>query len=184
MFNFIQKLFRPNNKPKGHFVYTDFGYLDGEIEHKPKYLSSYLTRPLEPKTEYDYELTVEEMIRDIKHYQDSIADIAMIVHQLNKRWWYDKNGKKLDRNKGELLALIHSEVSECLEGERKDLMDDHLPHRKMAEVELADIFIRLFDYAEGFGYDIAGAIVEKLKYNNTRKDHTYEAREQANGKKF
>ncbi|CAM6055351.1 unnamed protein product [Sphagnum tenellum] len=130
-----------------------------------------------PETEYEYELTVEEMLRDMEFYRDSLADIAMLIHQLNKRWWYDKNGNKLNRNKGELLALIHSEVSECLEGERKDLMDDHLPHRKMAEVELADVFLRLLDYAEGFGYDIAGAIVEKLFYNNSREDHTYEERD-------
>src|SRR4051812_7282747 len=36
------------------------------------------------------------------------------------------------------IALCHSELSEALEGHRKNLMDDHLPHRKMAEVELAD----------------------------------------------
>ena len=34
--------------------------------------------------------------------------------------------------------LIVSEIAEAMEGERKDLMDDKLPHRKMAEVELAD----------------------------------------------
>ena len=48
--------------------------------------------------------------------------------------------------------LIVSEVSECMEGERKNLMDTHLKHRKMAEVELADILIRVFDYAGAFGY--------------------------------
>jgi NTP pyrophosphatase (non-canonical NTP hydrolase) len=175
---FIIDMLRPlfgskKMKPAANFVYDD-----------DKKLGSYLTRPLMSETEYDYELTVEEMLSDMKSYQDSIADIAMIIHQLNKRWWFDKDGNKLNRNKGELLALIHSEVSECLEGERKGLMDDHLPYRKMAEVELADIFIRLLDYAEGFGYDIAGAIVEKLFYNNSRKDHTYEEREKANGKKF
>lgn len=40
--------------------------------------------------------------------------------------------------------------AEAMEGERKGLMDDHLPHRPMAEVELADALIRLFDYAGGF----------------------------------
>ncbi len=40
-----------------------------------------------------------------------------------------------------------------MEGERKDLMDDKLPHRKMAEVELADALIRIFDYAGAYGYD-------------------------------
>lgn len=83
-----------------------------------------------------------------------------------------------------LLALIHSEISECLEGERKNLMDDKLPHRKMAEVELADALIRIFDYAAAFGYDLQGAFDEKMRYNATREDHTHEARKIAGGKQF
>ena len=38
--------------------------------------------------------------------------------------------------------LTISEIAEAMEGERKNLMDDHLPHRKMAEVEIADAYIR------------------------------------------
>lgn len=63
-------------------------------------------------------------------------------------------------------------------------MDDHLPHRKMAEVELADALIRIFDYAAAHGYDLDGAVQEKLAYNAVRRDHTYEAREAAGGKKW
>lgn len=106
------------------------------------------------------------------------------IHQLNHKWWHDKLGAPLERNKGELLMLMVSEIAEAMEGERKDLPDDKLPHRKMAEVELADAVIRLFDYAEGFGYDIAMALKEKLEFNATRIDHTYEHRETSHGKKF
>ena len=60
---------------------------------------------------------------------------------------------------------MHSELSEAMEGERKGLMDDKLPHRRMAEVELADTLIRIFDYAGGFGYDLQGAYEEKMAYN-------------------
>lgn len=80
--------------------------------------------------------------------------------------------------------LIVSEIAEAMEGERKNLMDDKLPHRRMAEVELADALIRIFDYAGGFGYDIGGAFVEKMLYNASRKDHTAEERLKENGKKF
>lgn len=113
-----------------------------------------------------------------------LNELAAEIHQKNSRWWVDKDGTPLARNKGELLCLIHSEISEAMEGERKDLMDDKLPHRKMAEVELADALIRILDYAAGFGYDISGAVQEKLQFNAIRKDHTYEAREQANGKRW
>lgn len=95
-----------------------------------------------------------------------------------------KNGEIMERNKGEMLCLIHSEISEAMEGERKDLMDDHLPNRKMAEVEMADAVIRIMDYCGRWGYDIGGAIMEKLEYNLSRPDHKIENRKKANGKKF
>jgi len=109
---------------------------------------------------------------------------SSLCHDANKQWWHDADGNKIERNKGELLCLIHSEVSEAMEGERKGLMDDHLPSRSMAEVELADALIRIFDYAGGFGYDLQGAFEEKMAYNKTRADHKIENRLKDGGKKF
>jgi hypothetical protein len=85
---------------------------------------------------------------------------------------------------GQKLALAHSELSEGLEGARKDLMDDKLPHRKMLEVELADAVIRIFDLAGALDYDLGGAIAEKLAYNAQRADHKPENRSLNGGKKF
>lgn len=113
-----------------------------------------------------------------------INELSLYIHELNRKWWYDKNENKIERNKGELIALMHSELSELMEGERKNLMDTHLPNRKMAEVEIADTIIRLLDYASGFGYDVENALIEKLEYNKNRQDHSYEARERADGKKW
>ena len=80
--------------------------------------------------------------------------------------------------------LIVSEISEAMEGERKNINDTHLHHRKMAEVELADALIRILDYAAAFGYDLDGAMREKLDYNRFRKDHSYEERNKVGGKKW
>lgn len=72
------------------------------------------------------------------------------------------------RNKGEQLALIHSEVSECLEAVRKLRPSEHIPHVDNETEELADILIRVFDYAGGHNLDLATAFIEKFKFNLTR----------------
>jgi hypothetical protein len=82
------------------------------------------------------------------------------------------------------IALIHSELTEALEGFRKDLMDDKLPHRKMIEVELADAVIRIGDLATALRLDVGGAVAEKMEYNRTRLDHQPLNRYQPGGKKF
>ena len=100
-------------------------------------------------------------------------------------WWHDlETGEKLDRNAGEMFALIHSEISEALEGHRKNKQDDHLPHRPSIEVELADAVIRICDMAGGFGLDLGGALAEKMAYNARRADHKPENRRKSDGKKY
>lgn len=114
-----------------------------------------------------------------------LNQLAKDCHQDSYKWWHDlQTGARIHRNKGELLMLIVSEVAEAMEGERKDLMDDHLPDRKMAEVELADALIRIFDYAGAYGYDLDGAVAAKRAYNAIRADHQKEARLAAGGKKW
>ena len=99
-------------------------------------------------------------------------------------WWHDSTGIKKDRNVGELLCLIHSEISEAMEGARKGLMDNHLKHKSMMEVELADAIIRIFDLAESKGFKLGETIYEKLEYNKVRVDHQITNRLRDGGKKF
>ena len=99
-------------------------------------------------------------------------------------WWHDDNGIRKDRNVGELLCLIHSEISEAMEGARKDLMDSHLTHKSMMEVELADAIIRIFDLAESRGFKLGETIYEKLEYNKSIADHKITNRLKKGGKKF
>lgn len=99
-------------------------------------------------------------------------------------WYLDPaTGKPVHRNFGEVVALMHSELSEALEAHRRDLKDDKLPDRSGIEVEFADCIIRIFDTARAMGLDVAGAIIAKNRYNRQRADHKIEARA-AGGKKY
>ena len=100
--------------------------------------------------------------------------------------WYNDpvTGEPIERNFGEVVALMHSELSEALEADRKGLKDDKLPHRDGREVEFADCIIRILDTAAALGLDIAGALIEKNRYNASRADHKLEHRAAAGGKKY
>lgn len=74
----------------------------------------------------------------------------------------------LHRNKGEMIALMHSELSEMLEGVRKPGPDSHCPSFTSEEVELADLFIRLMDYAAGWELRLGHAIIAKMEFNANR----------------
>lgn len=87
------------------------------------------------------------------------------------------------RNILEMLMLIVTEAAEAAEGFRKNLWDTHLPHRKMIEVELADLLIRIFDLAGYLGLDLSGAFLEKIIYNLHRLDHKLSSRMEDGGKK-
>lgn len=132
----------------------------------------------------------EEHQRIIQSLQDSCHG-----QSAEMGWWKDADAI-LQALPGELapkawawivagkLALGHSELSEALEGFRKGLKDDHLPHRPMVEVELADAIIRIFDLAGRLDLDLAGALIEKLVYNRQRADHKMENRDKPGGKKI
>ena len=129
-------------------------------------------------------LTINNMVADI--HADNIA----------AGWWTDfpsgmdlaaecRSGSRFGKALvAEKLCLVHSETSEAMEGERKNLQDDKLAHRRMGEVELADAVIRIFDLAGALGYDLGGAIAEKRAFNAQREDHKPENRVKPGGKAY
>lgn len=128
-------------------------------------------------------ITAEEA-EELIYY--SLNDLVDICHGASVKagWWNDVPDELLVYVVPTKLALVHSEVSEALEGYRKDQMDDHLPERKMVEVELADALIRIFDLAGKLKLDLGGAVRDKMAYNAKRADHKLENRAKEGGKKF
>jgi hypothetical protein len=79
-------------------------------------------------------------------------------------WWSDPyTGARIDRNMGEMLMLVVTELAEAYVGVSGELMDDKLPHRWMYHVELADAAIRILDIAGSRGMDLAGAWSDELE---------------------
>lgn len=129
---------------------------------------------------------------------NNIDKLQKDIHDSNAvaGWWTDletgtnladeaRRGSRLGKAiVAEKLCLIHSEVSEAMEGARKNLPDDKLPHRPMIEVELADAVIRILDLCGALNLDLEGAINEKRAYNSKREDHKIENRKKVNGKAY
>jgi len=115
-----------------------------------------------------------------------LNELATEIHKNSKsKGFFDS-----ERNLGEMLCLIHSEVSEALEAARKNYysniaeiklkgLADENSDEKFKDVftefvkdtfedELADVVIRVLDLCAFKGIDIESHIKAKMRYNEKR----------------
>ena len=97
---------------------------------------------------------------------DSFRTVSAIVFDNARSHGFWSKG----RNKAEMIALMHSELSEALESIRKDFdrPDEHCPSFSNVEIELADCIIRIMDFSHGLGLDVGAAVIEKMAFNAGR----------------
>lgn len=116
-----------------------------------------------------------------------INELSKEIHSRNiEKGFYEK-----EKNTGEMLCLIHSEVSEALEADRKgcyanvpcfeafsdfdrpksDAFSFESTIKNTFEDELADIMIRVMDLAAFKGIDLEKHIELKMKYNLKREKY-------------
>lgn len=96
----------------------------------------------------------------------TLQQMTARVHEANAKWWVSlETGERISRNFGEMMMLCISELAEAMEGHRKNLPDDKLPHRSMLEVELADALIRTLDILGGMNLPLIDAHT-RLKFTD------------------
>lgn len=151
---------------------------------------------------------IDEATLEAQLYADTLNSLFRKCHNASRNagWWHDPETNiplnpaiegipliGIEREIRDAMApyviatkilLIISELTEAMEGHRKGLPDDKLPHRSMLEVELADAVIRIGDLSGALGLDVGGAIAEKMKYNLSRPDHKVVNRRKPGGKLY
>lgn len=91
-----------------------------------------------------------------------------------EEWAVSKGWREQDappREPLHLIMLMVTELSEAAEAFRNHNPPCSRPgmeHFSHVEEELADAVIRIFHMADEFDFDLAGAIIAKMKFNETR----------------
>lgn len=102
---------------------------------------------------------------DIQKIKEALEELQADIHgtAIKSGWWED------EKNMGESIALMHSELSEALEAHRHgNPPDDKIPEFSGVAAEFADCIIRILDVSKGLDIDVIGALFKKAEFNKTR----------------
>lgn len=160
-----KKMDVPNNTQWYEVTFQDIpSPVPGSIE-KGEFVGAFQEDQLEfledDKTEY------QSIAFEDAQYLNLFSGI--INNWATKKGWNDKPDDLT--HKCEQIALMHSELSECLEYLRKKkqpAMDDKVPSLTGEAAELADCLIRIFHYCGKRGINLGEAVRLKHEYNITR----------------
>ncbi len=125
---------------------------------------------------------------DCARLEEAVNTLVEITHRRALHWWVDPETGADLRDKDLMvptkLMLVVSEVSEAMEADRKDQMDDKVPNMPGVTVELADALIRIGDLCGAKKYQLGAAVAAKTRVNDVRPDHKAENRVKKGGKKY
>lgn len=155
----LMSIIRERQVENGRFIAKPSGNLTPEAIQAIKGTIEQMNATVPPETETLSDPFSSSVV-EFDRLQDWIHSTMV-----EKGFWED------NRSDGESIALMHSELSELLEGLRKGTAkkpDEHCPDFTNEEIEVADEIVRCLDYAGRKGLRVGAALVAKMRYNETR----------------
>ena len=128
-------------------------------------------KPVNKQLQADLAAAKEEKeIGRLKEEASFVYQFNQLAEKIYK--WACKTGHweaGKDRNDGEMITFMHSELSEAWEALRDgNPPDKHCPEFSGAAIELADCIIRIMDTAHARKWKVAEAILAKMEFNKSR----------------